>query len=361
MRSHVVVPRKRTAKAVRLCFLALMLCSPALACAQATITSPVQPPPGKLVIRFGSIAPEGSPWEVQLLRVKKRVEIQSKGRATIKAFLGGALGGENQMVEECKRGQLHAFGGSLGALATEIPELNLFELPYLFKSLEEADYLLDHVLKEDISALLKKRGYVFAEWSENGWRVFATKSKGFIKKPEDVKGLRMRAQENDIHKRFYKELGAAMIPIPTTHVQGALKESTIDGFDQTLIFMFAASWHTEITHVSLSNHIYQPGIIVYSRKWFETLPQDMQDILLSGGEGDTAAARRIIRNSNTVVENGLTNQGVKVYSLMPGERDNMAARLKPVHDYYRKLSPTAASWLKKAETALEKYRAENGK
>jgi TRAP-type C4-dicarboxylate transport system substrate-binding protein len=99
-----------------------------------------------MTLKLATVAPEGTPWAEQLKAYRQQVEAATKGRVRVKAFLGGALGDENQTVGECRRGAIPLWGGSLGALASSVPELSVLELPYLFRTAGEADKVLDGAL-----------------------------------------------------------------------------------------------------------------------------------------------------------------------------------------------------------------------
>ena len=236
-----------------------------------------------IVVKSGSVAPEGTPWEEWLKDVKKRMEKDSDGRLKMKIFLAGKLGGEKEMVEDVKRGRLQLFGGSVGALATKyVPELNVFELPFLFESDAEVDFVLDRV-RGDVAKLLSDRGFEMVMWAENGWHGYGVKGK-CLTKPDDMIGLKMRSQESVIHLATYKAFGAAPVELPVPEVLSSLNTGVVDGFSNTPLFSMATSWHTGVDHYTYTKHIYQPGVIVLSKKWFDKLPADIQKQLKVNAE-----------------------------------------------------------------------------
>ena len=120
------------------------------------------------------MAPEGTPWADGLTRFASQVKADSQGRVDVRPFLGGVLGDENESVQSVQRGQIQGVGASTGALASIVPELNVLELPYLFKSAEEADYVLDKVVLSSVEKLFADRGLILGFWSENGYRCFGS-------------------------------------------------------------------------------------------------------------------------------------------------------------------------------------------
>ena len=129
------------------------------------------------VMNFGTVAPNGTPWSDQLSTIKKRIEKESNGAIKIKLFLGGSLGSEIEMIQDVRRGErLQGGGFSTGAVgeALDIPVLQMVELPFLFKSNEHADNILDNFFYEPTQKALAEKGITFYAWTENGWRNFAT-------------------------------------------------------------------------------------------------------------------------------------------------------------------------------------------
>src|SRR5688500_15125514 len=221
-------------------------------------------------LKLASVAPEGTPWAEQVIEFRKKVEAESNGRLRIKPFLGGALGDENQTLGECRRGAIGMWGGTIGSVASSVPEISVLELPFLFRNAEEADHILDNVLAQELRKRLLARGFVVILWSENGFRSFGTKWAP-IHGPADLKGHKMRSQESLVHLETYRALGALPQPIAVTEVLPALQTGVVDGFDNTPLYTFAASWHLAIKHFTLSQHIYQPGLILLSKQEYDKL------------------------------------------------------------------------------------------
>src|SRR5690606_2698369 len=170
----------------------------------------------ELVMKVATVAPSGTPWATQLKKLKKTIKEQSGGRIKVKTYLGGALGDEISTAEATKRGTIQCFGGTAGALAAAIPELDVLELPFLFPTEKAADKVLDDVVREDLDALLWERGYKLMFFSENGYRSIG--STFLVKSPADLKGRKMRSQQSDVHLNTWKAIGASPVPIAVTEV-----------------------------------------------------------------------------------------------------------------------------------------------
>jgi TRAP-type transport system periplasmic protein len=308
------------------------------------------------VAKLATVAPDGTPWAEQLRRFKKRVEADSGGRISIKGYLGGGLGDENVTAGEVKRGSIQLWGGSTGALATVVPELALFELPYLFRTYEEADYVIDRVLFADMERLLASRGLQVLFWAENGYRCFGT-TFGPVRSPAHLKGKKMRSQESEVHIQMYRAFGAAPVPIAVTEVLSSLQTRVVDGFDNTPLFTFAASWYQGIKDFSLVDAIYQPAVVVANKRWFDKLRPDDQRVLRQDPEAEAKRGRVGVRELAPLLIENFRAAKINVHTLTDQEKRAFEDLAMPVHDkWITGKGKTAAPLVKKAKLALAEYR-----
>jgi TRAP-type transport system periplasmic protein len=289
----------------------------------------------EIVAKTGSVAPEGTPWTQWMDGVKARMEKDSAGKMKMKMFHGGKLGGEKEMVEQAKKGTLHVFGGSAGALAAQyVPELNVLELPFLFESDAEVDFVLDKI-RPQVSKLLAERGFVFMMWSENGWHGYGSKGK-CVMTPDDLKGLKMRSQESSIHLDTYKAFGASPVEIPVPEVLSALQQGTVDGYSNTPLFSWATSWKDGVKSFAYTKHIYQPALLVASKKWFDGLPKEVQTSLTTPLEEKSGLAG--VRDLTPILLANMKDAGLTVCEPSAEQRKAFQAKVKPVWDAFAKKS-----------------------
>jgi TRAP-type transport system periplasmic protein len=285
----------------------------------------------KYVMKVATVAPDGTPWEQQLRKFKKRIEKRTDGRVQVKMFMGGALGGEKALVRRTAQGSIQVFGGSTAALGSLVPELNVIEAPFLFDTTKQADAKLDGPAKATVARLVGKHGFQFGFWAENGFRSWYTKDRP-IRKPEDLKGLRMRSQEAAVHLQTYRAFGASPVPIDVTNVLTSLQTGVVDGFDNTPLFTFATSWYQAAKHLTLAQHAYQPGIVVYSKKWFNGLPKDIQKELTDVPQELVQEGREAVRRMDPVLLKNLARYGIQVHKPSASELAPFKAKAKKLPD-----------------------------
>lgn len=317
-------------------------------------------PAAPITVKLATVAPEGSPWALSLGQFKEKAEAAVPGKLKVKLFVGGTLGDENDTVLAVKRGQIQAVGASTGALASQVPEFNVLELPYLFDSYEEVDHVLARVIQKDVEQHCSERGLTFGFWSENGYRSFGGKFP--VRTPDDLKNKKMRSQENPIHLGMYRTFGASPVPIPTTEALTSLQTGAVDGYDQAPLYLFAASWHTASTHYSLTNHIYQPAAIVYNKAAWDSWPQDVRDALTAAAKAVEADLRAKVRALNPILVKNLEEAGLVITRLTDAERAAFAKLgAKARADYMKGASKNEKALYAKIEKGLADLRAGKAK
>ena len=326
----------------------------ALALAAGTGAALAQDKP-EFTLKIGTIAPKGTPWAELLKRYEKRVEKLSGGRINVIVYLAGRKGDEQSLVRQVYRGDLELCGVSTGAMSGMVPDVDILELPYLFDSAEQADRILDGPARPILEQMLEEKGFKLLMYSENGYRNFGTKG-GFVKTPADLLAKKMRSQESPVHVEMYRALGASPVTISVGEVLSALQTGVVDGFDNTPLYTFAASWYQAIDHYTVTKHIYQPALLVINKDWFERLPADLQKILFA----PAAKLQRKGRMGIRAMEPGLLeNFGIakiKVYYLTDEEKQAFKDATRPVWDIRRKSASKLGVAL--LDAILEAKRAE---
>ena len=274
----------------------------------------------EFTFRFATVAPDNTPWAYLLKKYRKALRKETDGRVKMKVFLGGLKGDEQSLVRQAFKGkELQGAGVSSGAMATLVPEMDILELPYLFDSFQQADKALDGDARAIIEEILDKKGFKLLMYSENGYRSFGSKG-GFIKTPADLKGKKMRSQESPVHVETYRALGASPVTISVGEVLSALQTGVVEGFDNTPLYTQAVSWYQAVDHFSVTEHIYQPALIVANKKWFNSLPSDIQATMISLGDRLTKKGRKSVRQLGPALLENFKSQGVKVYEPTAAEK-----------------------------------------
>ncbi len=320
----------------------------ALLVLSSSLVGPAVAEEPEFIMEVGTVAPKGSPWADQLQRYKSEVQERTNGRLKVKLRLG--RGNERSLARRVQMGSMQAFAGSVGGMSSIVREVNVIEAPYVFTSFEAADKALDTPAVTDlVKKALLRRGLVFGIWSENGFRSYFSRQK--IRKPSDMSGIRFRSQESMVHVETYEAFGATPVPIDNGNTLMSVQTGVVDGFDNTPLFAMAGSWYQGLKegerNLFLSRHCYQPALLVYSKKWFDTLPKDIQEVITTVSHDMTVWGRQQVRKVEPVLLKNLQRYGYDIYEPSAEELAAFQAKQKGVPDRVAKeMGPEGVALLK---------------
>jgi tripartite ATP-independent transporter DctP family solute receptor len=158
---------------------------------------------------------------------------KAPGKFKVELFPSFALGDERQMVEGAILGNIDFVITSTGPMGNFAPDLLVLDLPFLFRDYAHARKVLDGPIGEKLLEKCASRGFACLAWSENGFR-HLTNSKRTVSTPDDLKGLKIRTMENDVHMQAFKTLGAMPTPISGSEIYSALQQKAVDGAENPL-------------------------------------------------------------------------------------------------------------------------------
>jgi TRAP-type C4-dicarboxylate transport system substrate-binding protein len=174
----------------------------------------------------------------------------------------------------------------------------------------------------------------------------------FVTGPNSLKGIKVRSQQNKVHLNMWSSLGASPVPIAVPEVPSSLQNNVVSGYDNTLLYGFAAQWYQAISKVTLSGHIYQPAVVVFNKEWFDALPADLQAVVMSTVEKDTKQGRHEIRLLNRPLAKNYQKAGIELYEPTAAEKASLKRATRGTWDKFRKRVPRGGKLLDKILEAL---------
>jgi TRAP-type transport system periplasmic protein len=294
--------------------------------------------------------PNGKGLEV----MAKCVADKSDGKIKITGFWGGALGGDLQATQALRSGTQEMVVTSTSPLVGIVPEVGVFDLPFLISSEKEADALLDGEFGKYISDKLPEKGLVNLAYWENGFRN-TTNSKQPITKWEDFKGVKMRVMQNPIFLDTFKNMGANAVPMNFGEVFAALETRTIDGQENPFVTIETSKFNEVQKFLSVTNHAYTPFMVLISKRIWDTYSPEEQKILRDCAVEARAIQRQTNRELNAKSLESVKAKGMQVNTLSEQETARMREQAKPI--YEKHAATIGKETVDKAMAELEKIRS----
>ncbi|RWI88933.1 TRAP transporter substrate-binding protein [Mesorhizobium sp.] len=250
-----------------------------------------------VTMKLGSDSPDNHPYNIGLAAWKAEIEKASDGRIQCKIYPNAQLGGEEDMTNGLKIGAIDGMFASTGVITPFLPEIGIFDLPFLFKD-------RDHVVRAANSVIADRyNGKIQDQIGADvlGWRTLGSRNmwngRHPILTPDDVKGLKMRVQSSAIQQATYLALGALPATVPFVEVYTSMQTKVVDGADVGIADIIPLKFYQVTKYMSMTRHFYIMNPLYVSRKFLSKLSDVDQDIVRKAGakclDACQAAADRI--------------------------------------------------------------------
>src|SRR5262245_1449689 len=281
---------------------------------------------------------------------------RTQGRINIRVYPSAQLLGGDQTREfvAMRQGVIDMNVASTINLAPQIREMNLFSFPFIMPDHKAFDALTSGAVRVDLDAALASRDAVALAWSENGFRQLSN-SKRPVRKPDDLKGLKVRYAAGQIYADIFNALGANPLQMSWADLQPALATGAVDG-QETPVNVFLTSQLDRVSqrHLSIWNYVADANICLVSKSVWETFAPADQEILRGSAEQaateHTASSRKGVVGSDRSSFDELKRRNVEVAELSETEKTAFQTATRGVFDKWAQT--VGAELVKKAEAVV---------
>jgi tripartite ATP-independent transporter DctP family solute receptor len=234
----------------------------------------------KVVFKATDVHPLGYPTVEAVVQMGKKLEAATNGRLSVQMFPSMQLGGEKEMIEQAQVGALQIARISVGAMGPVVDELNVFNMPFIFKDEAQMRRVIDgpigQKMLDDLSASPQSR-LIALGWMDAGTRnVYANKA---FTKPADLKGQKIRMMGNPIFVETMNAMGGNGVAMGFNELYSALQTGVVDGAENNPPTLLAQN-HYQVSKVySLTGHLIIPEIFVFSKRTWDTLSKEDQALV----------------------------------------------------------------------------------
>jgi tripartite ATP-independent transporter DctP family solute receptor len=234
----------------------------------------------KQVWKASDVHPLGYPTVEAIQRMGKKLEAQTSGRISIQMFPSMQLGGEKEMIEQAQVGALQIARISVGAMGPVVDDLNVFNLPFVFRDEAHMRKVIDGPIGRDLlerTSNAPTSRLIVLGWMDAGTRnVYANKP---ATKPSDLKGMKIRMMGNPLFVETMNAMGGNGVAMGFNELFQALQTGVVDGAENNPPTLLAQN-HYQVSKVySLTGHLIIPEIFVFSKRTWETLSKADQDLV----------------------------------------------------------------------------------
>ena len=249
----------------------------ALACAGAVSFTPAAFAQQKQVWKASDVHPLGYPTVEAIERMGKKLEKATNGRISIQMFPSMQLGGEKEMIEQAQVGALQIARISVGAMGPVVDDLNVFNMPFIFRDEGHMRRVIDGPIGQDLldrTSNAPTSRLIVLGWMDAGTRnVYSNKA---VTKPADLKGMKIRMMGNPLFVETMNAMGGNGVAMGFNELYSALQTGVVDGAENNPPTLLAQN-HYQVSKVySLTGHLIIPEIFVFSKRNWETMSKEDQ-------------------------------------------------------------------------------------
>jgi tripartite ATP-independent transporter DctP family solute receptor len=232
------------------------------------------------VLKAADVHPAGYPNVVAIESLGKKLEAATNGKFKLQMFPSGVLGGEKEMIEQTQVGAINILRTSLGPLGTVVPEVNVFNMPFVFRSEAHMRAVIDGPIGQELldKITASPAKMVALGWMDGGSRSLYTKK--IVKVPADLKGQKVRMMGNPLFVDTMNAMGGNGIAMGYGEVFSALQTGVLDGAENNPPSMFTSNHYTAgAKFYAQTNHLIIPEIFVMSKVTWDKLNKDEQALV----------------------------------------------------------------------------------
>ena len=303
-----------------------------------------------VVIKLATLAPEGSPW-IQVLKAAADETQQKTGNAVqFKIYPGGVMGDERDMVRKMHIGQLQAAMLSSASLASMFPEIDVLQIPFLFDSYPETDFVIGK-MQDGFKSGLEKNGYVALGWSEAGFVYLMSTV------PVETLELLRKAKvwiwnDSPMSKAIFEEAGVIGVPLSISDVLVGLQTGLVEVVYVPPSVAVALQWFTRIKYITDAPLNYMLGGLVAKKEAFDKIDPQHQSVIKEVFQRHMTRLKEIIRAENQEALTVMQKQGIKL--IAPGKAQiadykaisEKAMQKESGHKFSPKTKEEVSAWLK---------------
>lgn len=295
-----------------------------------------------------------TPHHRAAVKFQEMVEEKSDGQIKVTLYPSDQLGSAREQFEGLQLGTQEIALLPTARISGFVPELQIFDLPFLFPNREVGYKLMDGDVGEELLGFLSEQQIKGVAFYEDGFKQFTANKE--LRSPNDFKGLKFRAMESQIIMEQFRKLGANPTTIDFGELYNSLQQGVVDGQENPLVTIKNMKFYEVQDAVTISNHGYLAHVLMFSDQWLNSLPEDLQEVVLDAGKELAAWQRSEIQKEEEQYIEEIKEHGTKVIELTEEEREALKEKTQSVHDEYGK--KVSKEILDKAHKEIEKLSAE---
>jgi tripartite ATP-independent transporter DctP family solute receptor len=285
----------------------------------------------KQIWKASDVQPSGYPTVEAIERMGKKLEAQTGGRISIQMYPQMQLGGEKEMIEQAQVGALQIARTSVGALGPVVDDLNVFNMPFIFRNEAHMRAVIDGPIGDELldKVSASPARLIALGWMDSGTRnVYSNKP---VTKPADLKGMKVRMMGNPIFVETMNAMGGNGVAMGFNELYSALQTGVVDGAENNEPTVLAQNHYQVAKVYSLTGHLIIPEMFVFSKRTWDAMSKEDQALLKKLSREAQFEERKLWDEKTAQATNELKAKGVQ---FVVADKAAFYEATQPVRDKY---------------------------
>lgn len=286
-----------------------------------------------LILTYAENQASDYPTSQGAYRFAELVEERTEGRIVIDVQAGGVLGDERSIMEQMQFGGIDFARVSLSPLCEFVPELNVLQLPYLYRDADHMWKVLEGEIGDEFMAAMDGSNLVPLSWYDAGVRNFYTTDKQ-IRTLEDMRGMKIRTQESELMMAMVRALGADPTPMAYSEVYSALQTGMIDGAENNWPSYESTSDYKVARYFTIDEHNRVPELQLVAQSTWDKLSEEDQEIIRACALESALYERELWKKREDESRRIVEADGITIYELPEAEKERFREAVQPLYEEY---------------------------
>lgn len=268
----------------------------------------------------------------------KRVGELTGGKVEVIVFPNSQLYGDGEEMKALKLGNAHIAMPSFSKFTSIVPEMQLFDLPFIFRDKDHLYKVLDgevgKILKDKVTA----KGFVALDYWDAGFKHLSSNKKALLL-PDDASGQKFRIMSSHVLEAQFKTVGANPQVLPFSEVYSALQQGVVDGAENPLSNFYTKKFNEVQTDLTLSEHGYLGYLVIMSESFWKKFPNDLKPMVMQAMKEATEYERKVAAQDDEdtlkkIKEYGTQSGKLKIHTLSADQKKAWQAAMEKIYPQF---------------------------
>jgi tripartite ATP-independent transporter DctP family solute receptor len=289
----------------------------------------------KLVLKASDVHPAGYPTVVAVENLGKKLEAATNGRISVQMYPSMQLGGEKEAIEQAQIGAIAFARVSVGTLGPVVDDLNVFNLPYVFRNTTHMQHVIDGPIGQELLDKVTNsgKGLVGLCWMDAGARNFYNTKKP-IKTMADLKGMKVRVMGNPMFVEMANSMGGNGVAMGYDQVFSALQTGVVDGAENNPPSFVFDNHYQVAKFYTVDEHLIVPEMLVFSKKAWDSMSKEDQALLIKFSKEAQQEERKLWEVYEQQAMDKAKAAGIQIIQVSDADKKVFQDAVKPVWDKY---------------------------